>query len=139
MENIDLGELEKEIEKVEGLRPISIVISPLHILAAITLIQTLVLEKPEIADDRWAKIGIEAAQQLQNQFNQYPEICKLIETAWHPELLVTPETVAYRLLDIDAATQQNEACDKDGDAKPTETVAKRIARGLLKSQGYIDM
>ena len=139
MENIDLGEVEKEIEKVEVLPPISIVISPLHILAAITLIQALALEKPEIADDRWGKIGIEAAQQLQNQFNQYPEICKLIETGWHPELLVTPETVAYMLLDIDAATQQNEVCDKDGDAKPSETVAKRIARALLKSQGYLDM
>jgi hypothetical protein len=44
------------------------------------------------------------------------------------------------LLDIDARQrEQNIIFDKDGDAGSSETVAKRIARGLLKSQGYFDI
>jgi hypothetical protein len=131
-----------EVVEIEKLPPISIEISPLQILGMITLIQVVVMQHPDILNDGWGKIGVETARHLQSQglFDRYPEVCKMLDFGWHPELLVTPETVANMLLDINARQQeQNIISDKHGDAGSSETVAKRIARGLLNSQGYLDI
>jgi hypothetical protein len=103
MEEPDFEKAGDEIVEVEKLPPISIEISPLQILGMITLIQVVVMQNPDIPNDGWGKIGVEAARQLQSQnlFSQYPEICKMLNFGWHPERLVTPKNIAEMLLDID--------------------------------------
>jgi hypothetical protein len=93
-----------------------------------------------MADDDWAKIGIAAARALQEDlFKQYPETYKVLEFGWNPGAdLVTPENIAAMLLNIDSRqrSEQNKISDNDGETRCEETVAKQIARSLLKSQGF---
>jgi hypothetical protein len=137
MEKPDFEKAGDEVVEIERLPPVSIEISLLEILGLITLIQVVVIQNPGIEDDKWAKIGVEAARQLQsrNLFSQYPEICKVLEFGWNPEQhQVTPETIAAMLLNIDSRQSEGSKISESG-----ETVAQQIARSILKSPGYLDI
>jgi hypothetical protein len=112
-------------------------ISPLQLFAMITVMQAGIHQQPKMADDNWARIGITAARVLQEDlFKQYPETYKVLEFGWNPgAYLVTPETIAEMLLDIDSRRSEKNISDKDGETGSDETLSQQIARSILKSQG----
>jgi hypothetical protein len=148
MKKPDFEKFTEEVNKMQVVPPVSIEISPLRVLAMITLIQAGIQQKPEIADDQWAKIGIATVQQLQEVlFNQYPETCKVLEFCWNPgAYLITRETIAAMMQDIESRRRSEKnktteiiSSDGDGDAGCAETLSQKISRKILESQGYADM
>jgi hypothetical protein len=79
-------DFKKAANEMQIAPPVSIVgISPLQLFAMITVMQAGIQQVPSIADDNWAKIGIEAARALQEDlFKQYPETYKVLEFGWDP-------------------------------------------------------
>ncbi len=139
MKEPDFEKAAEEVNQMQRMPPVSVEISLEKVLAMINVIQAAVQIQPEIADDGWAKIGIAAAQQLQEDlFKQYPETYKVLEFGWNPgAYLVTPETVAAMLLDIETQrSEKNKISDKDCETGCGETISQRLARSLLDSQGY---
>jgi hypothetical protein len=135
MKKPDLEKCAKAVNELQGLPPASAELSLLGTFAIITLVQAAVQQQPEIADDGWAKIGIAAARQLQEDlFKQYPETYETLEFCWSPEAyVITPSVIAAMLQDF----AKNEIIKCDGGCD--ETVSQQISRNILKIQGFVDM
>jgi len=139
MKEPDFEKAGEEVNEMQRVPPISIKISPLQVLGMITLIQAGIQQQPEIADDEWAKIGIAAAQQLQEDlFKQYPETYKVLEFGWNPgAYLVTPVTIAAMMQDIESRrSEQNKISNKGCEIGFGETLSQQISRKILDSQGF---
>jgi hypothetical protein len=140
MEKPDFEKSAEEINEMQRVPSVSIKISPLQVLGTIALIQAAIQQDLKIADDGLAKIGIAAAQQLQEDlFKQYPETYKVLEFGWNPgAYLVTPETIAAMMLDIESRrSEENRIIEWDGGCD--ETPSQQISRKIIESQGYLDM
>jgi hypothetical protein len=61
MKKPDFEKCSQEAAEMQSLPPASIEISRLGAFVIINLIQAVIQQQPEIADDGWAKIGIAAA------------------------------------------------------------------------------
>jgi hypothetical protein len=139
MKKPDLEKCAQEVDEMQSLPPTFVEVSRLGVFAILTLIHAAIQQRPEMADDGWAKIGIAAARQLQKDlYNQDSEAHKVLEFGWNPELYITPLDVAAMLEDM--ATRQsekNKITEQDGGC--AETAAQQISRKILESQGYLDM
>ena len=137
MKKPDFEKCSQEAAEMQSLPPASIEISRLGAFVIINLIQAVIQQQPEIADDGWAKIGIAAALQLQKDlFNQDSETHKVLEFGWNPELYIaTPSVVAVMLQDIAARRSEKDEIIENN-AGCAETLGQRISRRILESQGY---
>jgi hypothetical protein len=131
-------DFEKAVNEMQRAPAVSIVgILPLRLFAMITVMQAAIQIEPEIANDNWAKIGIEAARELQEElFKQYPETYKVLEFGWNPEFAI-PEIIAAMLLDMDSRqlSEQNKP-NKGCETGSSETISQRLSREILDSQGF---
>lgn len=138
MKNPDFEKCAQEVNEMVILPLAPVEVSRVGIFAIITLIQAAVQQQPEISDDGWAKIGIAAARQLQNDlFNQDSEIYKVLEFGWNPGAYITPLDIAAMLQDIESRRPKNKFIEFDPESD--ETPAQQISRKILESQGYLDM
>jgi hypothetical protein len=134
MNEPDLEKCVQEVNEMQNLLPVSVEVSLVGVLAIITIIQAAIQRQPEIADDGWAKIGIAAARQLQDLFNQDSETYKVLEFGWNPEAFIRPSDIAAMVEDIESRRS-----DEDRGRGCAETISKRISRKILESHGYLDM
>jgi hypothetical protein len=68
-------------------------------------------------------------------FNEDSEAHKVLRFGWHPEAYITPSDIAAILLNIESRqSEKNEIIKCDGGGN--ETISQRIARSILKSQGF---
>jgi hypothetical protein len=140
MKKPDWEKCVQEVNEIQGLPPVSVEVSRLGVFAIITLIQAAVQQQPEIADDGWAKNGIAAARQLQEDlFNQDSETYKVLEFCWNPgAYIVMPSVIVAILQDMESRrSEKNKIIERDGGCD--ETISQQISRKILESQGYVDM
>ena len=139
MEKPDFEKCGQEVNEMQGLPLASSKVSWLGVFAIISIIQAAVQQMPEIADNGWAKMGIAAARQLQEDlFNQNSETYKVLELGWKPEgCIVTSSVLAAMLQDLKSRrAEKNKFIELD--AESDETISQQISRKILESQGYLD-
>ncbi|MGB8688688.1 MAG: hypothetical protein WCD53_15325 [Microcoleus sp.] len=81
MKHPDLKKYADEVNAMQDLPPASIELPPLAAIAIIGHIQ-LASHHPSLVNDRFTKIAINAARQLQELFNQESATCQVIELGW---------------------------------------------------------
>ena len=94
----------EEVNLMQDSPPACIELSPVAVLAVLSLIQ-VAIQRPGVADDQFAQIGIAAARELQESlFNQNSEIYKALEFGWNPEAyILTHLKAAGRNLKIETS------------------------------------
>ena len=139
MEKLDFEKCGQEANEMQGLPPASVEVSRLGVFALITLIQAVIQQQPEIADDEWAKIGIAAARQLQKDlFNQDSETYKVLEFGWNPGADLVTSDIGAMLQHIKSRQlKKNKFFELDPNSD--ETISQQVSRKILESQGYLDM
>jgi hypothetical protein len=137
MKELDFEKCAQEVSEMQDLPPASVEISRLGAIAMITVTQAAVQQQPWMADDEWAKIGIAAARQLQeNLFDPNSETYKVLELGWNPDI-TTHSVISEMLKDIEGDRRSTNIIEQDGGR--AETISQQVSRKILESQGYLDM
>lgn len=81
MKQPDLDKYAEEMNAVQDLPPASVELPALATIAIISHIQ-LASRHPQMIDDAFGKIAIDAARQLQNLFDPKSEIYQILDLGW---------------------------------------------------------